>query len=243
MADAEKRNRQDSAYFVYREDIRSAIASDSQPSRQTAWITYEVTFLEGEAYHRPVARDGKPLGKEQQEAEDKRMQQVAEYRQNTPVEERRRRYFAAEENRYKIDSSLVVRHHDSKFLGAGKVRDRDVWLVSTQPRRGTPKPKRRSEWSLCQKIKYWIDQKTGLPLRIEAEQLYGYDGTRKGAISRVETVEVEGTLLPGRITSTSRRKSGGNRTSLITDQTYSAYKRFRAETVVLFVDPSTPARF
>ena len=243
MADAEKRNRQDAAYFVYREDIRSSIANQGRPSRQTAWITYEVTFLEGEGYHRPVARDGKPLSPEQQATEDERMQQVSEYRRNTPIEERRRRYFAAEENRYKLDSALVVSYHDSKLLGADNVRGRDVWVVLTQPRRRAPKPKRRSEWILCQKTKYWIDQKTSLPLRIEAEQLYDYDSTRKGAISRVETVDVEGVLLPESITSTARRKSGRDQTSLITDQGYSAYKRFRAETVLLFVDPSTSARF
>ena len=53
MADAEKRNRHAAAYFVYREDIRSAIANQGRPSRQTAWITYEVTFLAGQGLPPP----------------------------------------------------------------------------------------------------------------------------------------------------------------------------------------------
>ena len=243
MADAEKRNRQDSAYFVYREDIRSSLGNVGRTPRQTNWITYEVTFLEGESYHRPVARDGRPLTPDQEESENRRFQQVSEYRHNTPVEERRRRHFAAEENRYKIDSALVVQHHDAQFLGTDKVRGRDVWLVSAQPRRGAPKPRRRAEWSLCQRLKYWIDQETHLPLRIEAEQIYDFDGTKKGSISRVETVAIEGVVLPESITSTSRRRSGRDQTTIITEQSYSVYKRFRAETVLLFVDPSASGRF
>ena len=238
MAEAETSNRRDSAYFVYREDIRTSIASAGQLPRQTGWITYEVTFLEGESYHRAVARDGQPLPPEQQEAEDQRMREVGEFRRRTPMDERRRRHFAAEENRYKIDTDIVVRYHDAEFVGRDKLRGRDVWLVVTRPRRGAPKPKHRSEWSLCQKLKYWIDQKTCLPLRVEAEQLYDYDGTRKGAISQVETVEVEGVLLPERITSTARHKSGRVQNTISTNQSYSAYKRFRAETVLLFSDPS-----
>jgi hypothetical protein len=243
MGEAEKRNRQDSAYFVYVEDIRSLRGNAAQPPRQASWITYEVTFLEGETYHRPVARDGKPLRPEQCQFEDERFQQVSEYRRSTPLEERRRRYFAAEENRYRIDSAIAIEHHEAQLLGADKVNGRDVWVVAAQPRRGTPKPKRRSEWSLCQKLKYWIDQETHLPVRIEAEQLYDYDGTRKGAISSVETVNVEGVLLPERITSTTRSKSGRAQTSVIIEQKYSAYKRFRTETVLLFGDPSLSSRF
>lgn len=243
MVEAEKRNRQDSAYFVYLEDIRSSQGTAGYAPRQTGWITYEVTFLEGESYHRPVARDGKPLPPEQRQFEDERFLQVSEYRRSTPLEERRRRYFAAEENRYKIDSALAIQHHDAELLGSDQVRGRDVWVVAATPRRGTPKPKRRSEWSLCQKLKYWIDAETHLPVRIEAEQLYDYDGTRKGAISSVETVNVEGVLLPERITSTTRRKSGRTQTTLITEQSYSAYRRFRADTVLLFAEPSPSARF
>lgn len=243
MADAEKRNRQDSAYFVYREDIRTSLANAGQLPRETRWITYEVTFVEGEIYHRPLAINGRPLTPEQQEAEDKRLQQVTEYRRNTSMEERRVRHFAAEENRYRIDSELVIRNHNAKFIGADKLRGRDVWLVSAEPRRGAPKPKRRSEWSLGQRLKYWIDQKTLLPIRIEAEQLHDFDGTRKGATTRVETVEVDGVLLPERITATSRHRSGRDQSVNTTDQSYSSYKRFRAETVLLFPETATSARF
>jgi hypothetical protein len=236
MASAEKQNRRDAAFFVYREDIRASIAKSNQPARPANWVTYEVAFLEGEPYHRVVARNGKPLTPPEQEAEDNRFQQVSEYRRDTPTEERRRRHFAAEENRYKIDTEIVVRHHDATLVGADTIRGRAVWLVSTYPRRDAPKPKRRSEWSLCQKYTYWIDQKTHLPLRIEAEQLYDFDGTKKGTFSRVETVEVEGVLLPERILSTTRRKPGRGQSAQITDQSYSAYKRFRTETVLLFGD-------
>ncbi len=243
MTQAEKSNRQQSACFVYREDIRSSTARAGQLPKQTGWITYEVTILEGEVYHRPVARDGRPLSPEHLAAEEKRFQLVSEYRRTTPVEERRRRFFAAEENRYRIDSEIVLRHHDVKLLGPDQVRGRAVWLVSALPRRGTPKPKRRSEWSLSQRIQYWIDQKTDLPLRVEAEQFDDYDGTRKGTLTRVETVEVEGVLLPESITSTSIRRSGREQLTQVTDQRYSVYRKFRAETVLLFTEPVPRSRF
>ncbi len=56
---------------------------------------------------------------------------MEQYRLQTPLEERRRRYFVAEEQRFRIDTALVLRYHQSRFLGEQPMRGRDTWVVET----------------------------------------------------------------------------------------------------------------
>jgi hypothetical protein len=242
MHRAETENRRQAAYFVYREEIRFWETVEGGPVRSRDWVSYELTMLEGESYHRRVAINGHPLDPDEEEAEEKRYREVERYRRATPLEERRRKHLAAEERRFKIDTRIVMDFHDMKLLGEATHGGRKVWVVETMPRKGAPKPKRRSEWSLSQRLKYWIDEQTFLPLEVEAEQLFDFDSSRKGTVTRVTYKDVDGVSLLQRIHSSGVRKSGKLTVTAETDQTYSNYRRFRSESVLWFNDDPAAKR-
>jgi len=236
MYEAERNNRRQATRFVYREDIRHLETLPDGSTRRKNWITYEVTILEGEPYHRRVALNGQPLPPAEAQLEESRYQKVAAYRRATSFEERRQHHFAAEENRFKFDTRLVVDNHDLKLLGDAPLLGRDTWVLEATPRRGTRKPKTRAEWSLSQKLRYWVDKQTAVPLQVEAVQLYDYDTSRKGTTTLVVYTEVEGVWLTERIDSRGIRKIGRDKVITETDQRYSNYRRFRADSTLLFED-------
>lgn len=232
LVSAEAANRRLAEQFVYREDVRQTLSSADGTTLELSWITYEVNMLEGEPYHRRVAMAGRPLPPEQEELERRRYHEVEAWRRSTPLEERRRQRFAAEENRFKIDHRLVVEHHVARLVGEGELGGRKVWFVLATPAKGTPKPTRRAEWSLSQSLKYTLDQETGMALEVEAVQLYTFDSALKGAVTTVTSTEVDGAWLPAKTESRSVR----NKSTHLTTQTYTNYKRFRA-TSTLLVEP------
>jgi len=234
MAAAELDNRRKAAFFVYREDIRSTETLRNGRVRRDTTSTYEVSILEGEPYHRRIAFAGRPLSPEDAAEEEKRYREVERFRRNTPMEERRRRYFGAEENRFRIDSAIVLEHHDARLIGEDTVAGRPGWVIETRPRKGAPKPKRRSQWALALRIKYWIDQQSFFPVRIAAEQLYDFDSSRKGAITEFSTRLEDGVWLRREITIQGRAKLDGQTVDYRTEQVYSSYRRFAASSVLWF---------
>lgn len=236
MHAAELANRVQAARFVYTEDVRYKETLPDGALRGTNWVTYEVTFLEGEPYNRRIAIRGEPLTPEEAEAEENRYRKVEVYRQQTPFEERRRHYFEAEENRFKIDTTLVLRYHQSRFLGEQPIRGRETWVVETWPRRGAPKARRRAECSLDMKIRYWIDKQTHMPIHMEAEWLRDFDGAPKGATVSSDRIQVDGVWLQQRIISRGKRKAGKVYFAYENDQRYSNFKKFRADAKLLLDD-------
>ncbi len=234
MAASEAANRRNSAYFVFREDIRYTEQLQDGSFRRDSTATYEVSILEGEPYHRRTMVDGKPLSPVDQAYEEKRLREVEEYRRTTPLAERRKRYFAAEENRFKVDSANVLAHHNASYAGEETWAGRPCWVVDTAPRPGAPKPKLRSQWSLSQKIRYWIDQETGFPIHLVATQLYDFMNSHKGTVTEISSSRHEGVWLLDRIHSEGARKSGGVKVIYRTDQRYSGYQRFRSTTNLIF---------
>lgn len=173
---AELDNRVQAARFVYIEDVRYKETLPDGTPRGSNWVTYEVTFVAGEPYNRRIALHGIPLSSEDAAEEERRYRKVEQYRLQTPLEERRRRYFAAEETRFKIDTALVLAYHQARFLGEQPIQGREAWVVETWPRRGAPKPRRPSECSLVLKLRYWIDKQTHVQLRLEAVWLKDFHG-------------------------------------------------------------------
>ncbi len=236
MTRAEQVNRRLAARFVYHEEIRYTETRNDGRARVERRNGYEVSILEGEPYHRLVSVDGEPLTEDEQKAEDKRYREVELYRRKTPMEERRRRYFAAEEQRYRFDATLVLRYHELTLAGEETVAGRRCWIVETHARRGAPKPKRRSQWSLAQAFRYAIDQETLFPVRVEARQMFAFGGWDAGARTTYENMLVDGVWLTGHVTAEGRGRRGGVAAQFQTEQTYSGYKRFSAATTLIIDD-------
>ena len=229
---AERANRANAAQYIYREDIREQLVESGGNKHELSWSTFEVNLLEGEPYNRRVAIWGQPLTPELEASEQHRYNEIEAYRRATPYDERRKRSFALDETRFRIDHRMVADSHDLRVLGEDEVDGRKVWRILATPRKGLRKPARRSEWSLSLELSYAIDQQTGLSLEIETRQLYAFDGLEKGSVTRVKNVEVEGIWLPEVIESRVPQRKA---TRVIT-QAYSNYRRFQA-TSKLLVDP------
>ena len=234
MAAAEKANRRASAYFVYREDIHYTEQFPDGSFRRNTRAAYEVSILEGEPYHRKIEQDGEPLSAVDEAYEEKRYLEVRQFRRETPLEQRRKRYFAAEENRFKIDSGIVLQYHEVSFAGEDTFAGRPCWLLETTPRKGTPKPKRRSQWSQSQKLRYWVDKETSFPLRVVATQLFNFDSSRQGTVTEVVSTLTDGVWLMQSITSEGKRKMDGRMVTFRTVQRYSNYRHFTTTTNLLF---------
>lgn len=233
---AEQTNRHLAARFVYHEEIRYVETRNDGRARVERRTGYEVTILEGEPYHRLVSVDGEPLSEAEQKAEEKRYREVERYRRKTPMEERRRRYFAAEEQRYRFDAALVARYHELTLASEETVAGRRCWIVETRPKSGAPKPMRRSQWSLAQAFRYAIDQETLFPVRIEARQLFAFDGWDAGSQTTYENTQMDGVWLTARVTSDGHGRRGGVKARFRTEQIYSDYQRFQSESVIVFED-------
>jgi hypothetical protein len=237
MRAAEEANRKQAAYFLYREDVHYVETSRTGTPLIDRTHTYEVTFLEGEPYFRLVEIDGQPLSQERQAEEDAQMRDVERYRKSTPMELRRRQYVAAEEDRYRIDSRLVVERMNLRFVGEDVAQDRKAWVLEATPKRGGPKPRRRSEWALSQRITYWVDQETYIPLRVEGFQLYDFGLKSKGTVTRLDFTPVEGVWLISRIHGVGASKNGDRTVKVNLEQRYSGYQKFRADAVLIFREP------
>lgn len=234
MAAAEKENRRKAAFFVYREEIHYTEQFSDGAFRRNSRAVYEVSILEGEPYHRKIEQDGQPLTGVDEAYEEKRYREVEKFRRETPPAERRRRYFAAEENRFKIDSRIVLENHTAVLAGEETIEGRRCWVVETEPRKGAPKPKRRSQWSLSQKLRYWIDQETRFPVRVVATQLFDFDSSRKGTVTEVVSGRMEGVWLWRWIRSEGTKKADGKKVVYRTRQEYSMYRHFTTTTNLLF---------
>lgn len=237
MHKAERANRVKAARFVYREEIvYTEGVEGAEPMRRSS-STYEVTILEGEPYHRRTGDRGGPLTAIEEALEEKRYREVEYYRRNTPLDERRRRFSAAEENRFKVDTGLVLEYHTARLLRQDALGGRLCWVIETEPRPHTPKPKRRSEWSQSQRIEFWIDAQTLFPALIVAHQLYDFDSSRKGTVTTIAHTLFEDAWLLSSIHSRGRRKAG-RRTIILyeTRQSYSNYRRFTSTSKLLFDD-------
>lgn len=238
MAASEKANRRQSAFFVFHEDIHYTERLPDGAYRRNTRAAFEVSILEGEPYHRRVLQDGSPLNPVDEAYEEKRYREVERYRRTTPLEQRRKKYFEAEENRFKIDSAIVLEYHEATLVGEETVEGRRCWVIDTAPRKGTPKPKRRSQWSLSQRLRYWVDQETYFPIKVLANQLFDYDSSRKGTVTEVLSRRMEGVWLLQRIVSEGTRKADGQPVVYRTEQVYSGYRHFTTSSTLVF-DPGS----
>ena len=232
--DAERDNRHRAGNYLFREMIyyREGVPGGKLSLRRSS--TYEVTFVEGEPFHMLVAVDGEPLSPEMERDEQKRLEQVAEYRRKTPIEQRRKKVISAEGRRFRIDLRLIGECHDARYAGEDTVMGRKAWVIETEPKAGTRKPKNRAEWALSQKCRYWIDQETLHPLKLISTQLYDWDDVKKDAQTESTWLRVDDVWLVASIQSTSMPQNHKPPVVLETDQRYSNYRKFSSSSAITY---------
>jgi hypothetical protein len=233
---AERVNRDRAYSFVWQEQIVHLLYQPAGRLAQRDSATYEVLFLEGESFHRLVARDGQPLAPTEEQAERVRMEQVADFRRKTPIEERRKRWIAAEGRRLTFTYRLLAEHHRLAVLGEETVNNRKTWVLEATPD-NAPKPRNRKEWAFVLQSRIWIDQQTLLPVRMEHTQTRDWDNIPAGSVTQIWFTPVDDVWLVSRILARQETLREGLGQIRETEQTYSNYRKFAADSIIRFQDP------
>ncbi len=155
--------------WIARETDRSLDSRGQVKSAKTD--EWETVVLYGEAHHRMLQRDGKPLSADDQRKEQQKLDQaVAKLGRETP-EQRARREAKYEKDREKDREFLreVPDMFDFRMLGDEKIDGRDVWVISATPKPGY-RPKNSDAKPLLKvKAKIWIDKAEYQWVRLEGE--------------------------------------------------------------------------
>lgn len=207
--------------------------------KSTRSRTFDVTIQEQSPYRRLIARDGKPLGAEEEAREQAKLQRSIDERRRETPEQRSRRLAEWEKRRERQRRFLreIPDAFNFKIEASRRFEGRDVWVI-----RAEPKPDfraRTSEGRLLAKFAgtLWIDKTEYQWARLEAGVIetvsFGWLLARlsKGASVELEQTRVNDEVwLPKHVLASYRARIG--LVKVISGQsevTYSGYKKFQAE--------------
>jgi hypothetical protein len=170
LVEAEQNNAKAAQQYTYVEDFaRFRFDKDGQP-RQTESNTSEVIFVEGLAYRKLVARDGKPLSPREQAQVEKQMQQTAAERRKT---QRRvsaggsigvRGLFGSKTMDFGSLSEILVLF-ENRIAGEDEIRGHKTWVIECAPEELPGQPSAHEKQVRSWRKKLWVDQKDGVLVR------------------------------------------------------------------------------
>jgi hypothetical protein len=226
--EAEGVNNRASANWLGREDIRHYSVSGGKKKR-TGWQTFEASFLEGRPYYRKIANDGKPLTPKQSAAEDARMEAESKYRKNIPRKDQ-----VSNDRRIAFGLKSTLESHDFRIVREEVIRGRRTWVVEGALRPDAPAPATPLEGGLSSDFEAWIDQESKLAVREELRVRRDWMHLRPGSTVTVEFEFNGGLRLVSNVVLRSAPDEKGRFTD--TEQTYSSYKKFEAESQLILVE-------
>ncbi len=222
---AERENQIASANWLAREDIRH-YAVVGRKKKRVGWQTFEASFLEGRPYYRNIAINGKPLTQRQTEREDARMEKELQYRKNTPRKEQ-----VFNDRRIGFGLRPTLMSHDFKVVREEMKQGRRTWVVEGKLRPDTPPPSTRSDGGLSSNFIAWIDQETKLAVREELTVQREWMHLEPGSTIVLGFDFSSGLRLVSRIVLRGAPSPNGH--SWETEQIYSEYKKFAAESQII----------
>ena len=133
--------------------------------------TWETLILDGQPYRRTLERDGKPLGPEEQRAEQKKLDRETRRLSSETPAERQRRLEDAEKRRRREFAFLseIPELFDLRLEADSTVDGRPVWVVSGAPRPGAKAKSGDAKMLLKLRGRMWIDKATYQWARVEAQ--------------------------------------------------------------------------
>jgi len=147
---------QDNAWFV-----RGKNGELHQDRSETA----EVIFIEGQAFRKLIARNGKPLDAKEQARVDKEMRETAEQRRKHPAwpdgggvtNGHSRADFGSDEE--------LLTLFDNRLTGEEEIAGRKAWVIESTPRKDHPPANRHERDVMSFGKKFWIDEAENAELR------------------------------------------------------------------------------
>ncbi len=210
--EAEKLNLQKAEAWVYDEVITYTNVFHSGKRKKTGSASFEVIALEGRPYYKLVQLNGKKLKKKEQIAEDVRMEQVSR--------ERRRGDSFSERSRFAIPFSQLGEEHIASWQGDHLI---------TAPR--VPGLRKVADLIITEQV---LDSQTHLRRKAVVKFLESYGVNPENTEILVDYVVMpDGTSLIQKILYRRPYRQGWHET----EQVYSNYHKFEAESVIRSVDP------
>lgn len=230
--EAGKSNTVKAANWLSREDIRRF--DPQRKSKLVSWQTYEASIVEGQNYYRLTARNGKPLKKAEREDEQDKLDREAERRRKmarvrTAVATGMKSISMG--SRYSLSLEHLIWHHDIQLAGENTTPEgREYWVVDTRLQPSAPLPKERNDMALAGNVTLWIDKETHLLLRRELRVTRVWGDWGPGSSVLFEMFWNGDVMLVKRIAT----RIGFGARLRDTEQTYSNFKKFGAETEIKF---------
>jgi len=156
------------AYAFIERDLES-----KKDSRKTA-KTYVVLMIDGSPYDKVIAIDDKPLSREQQQAEDQKLQNVIQTRKNESPRERRRRIAKYEKERSQDETMMreMVNAFNFHLLGETQMNGREVYQFQATPKPGYVPPNRDAKVLTGMRGMLWVDKETNQWVKVVAEVVH-----------------------------------------------------------------------
>jgi hypothetical protein len=156
----------DEQYTYVQETRRFRFDKDGRP-RQTEWETHEIIFVEGMAYEKLVAREGKPLSAKEQAKVAKDMQETAAYRR---AHSRRLAPggVVSDEHGHSADlgsARELLTLFDNRLTGEEEIRGHKAWVIESTPRSGYEGANEHERAVLSFRKKFWIDEADTMAVR------------------------------------------------------------------------------
>jgi hypothetical protein len=135
---------------------------------------YRVTMIEGTPYNRLIAVNGKPLSRERDAEEEKKLQQTIQQRRSESSGERQKRIAKYEKERARDNAMMneLAKAFDFTLLGQRKVRGFNVWVLKATPRPGYKPPNMECQVLPGMQGELWIDKKTYQWVKVTAQVVH-----------------------------------------------------------------------
>ena len=136
-------------------------------------ITRDRMFIDGEPFHRLVARDDKPLPPAEQKKEEARLQKFTSERQNETPSQRQHRLAEREKQRQKGREFVkeIPRAYDFKLAGEDRVDGHEAWIIDATPRSDF-KSDLRGAWILSKfRGRIWITKQDYEWVKVDCESI------------------------------------------------------------------------
>ena len=137
-------------------------------TKQEKW---ETLILDGDAHRRMLERDGKPLSPDEQRAEQKKLDEIADKLNSETPQEKQRRLEQNEKQRKREFAFLseIPDLFDLRLDGESTIDGHPVWVVSGAPRPGAQAKSRDAKMLLKIRGRMWIDKTTYQWAKVEGE--------------------------------------------------------------------------
>jgi hypothetical protein len=216
--------------YTYAERKKDRTFDSKGNVKQDSSDTYEIIFLEGAPYQKHTLHNDQPLPEKEQKAEDKKLADIAKARR----ENKDKAGLFSGQFHLQLPVDQIPTRFDVTAGGSDEIDGRKTLMFNAVPRAGTGGMKEISRDGLAFEMKLWVDEQDKVFSKIESKVIG--DGMRyeNGSLLGYNWKKVNGEAwLPVRYWFKGKVRYMMMNIPAETEQTYSDYKKFHAETRII----------